>query len=277
MSSTITIRARGIDYDFPTPEYGYTTEIMLAMLHQQLYPGQAYSIWDNGAANDYRLCKGDFLLNASDANGLITIYQSGSVGRGISIELHLHNTSGFFPGGPDKGDSGKWMIRFTKIEPGGVEEEPYKYFRVHTEFVIESYPSYSLPSPVTEGDLQIGSITGLRWPPNWSDPINEIAVNAQLTYTGAATVVDKTTAADQEKCVLPMVLNQSKAAALINHMAGTVRDNNLNIVTKGDCYLFGRIPGAAGTYSCQWIDGAIKIIHNRHDEFAFDLSFFRLS
>ena len=270
-STKINIRANGVDYEIDTPQYDYTTTIPIALLHTALEP-RNYGIWDNGSANDgARICEAIFQMNATLTNTLLEIINDQNKGRGVSVVLKLGTNSGFYPFGPDRGDSGNFDIRLISIKSPPVQSDPWLYFSTRLVFSEESNPSYSLPSEVDEGKLQIGTITGLRYPPDFPNSQTDYNFSTQLTYDGTAFTVDKLT--DGFVTTLNMVLRHNKAAALINHLMVTVRGNDLNIITQGNNYVFGRENGASGVYSCQWLNESTSITHVRYDQFAFGLNF----
>jgi len=276
MSSNITFTVNAQDFVINTPEFGYSANINLAMIHQAQLP-RGYSIWDNGVTNDYRTCKADFLLNASNTDILLDMISAISKGRGQTISMNLGANSGFYPFGPDLGDSGAFNIRILNPTPQPVMEEPWMWFRTTLSFVMVSKPAYVLPSEVDEGDITIGSISGLRYPPGMPDSTTNYGFSTQLTYDGTPYTIDKTINSDENVTSLQMVCNQSKAAALVNHMTQSVRDANLTIQDNTNGYFFGREAGEDNTYTCQWLDSQISIRHTRFDEFAFGLTFYRVS
>jgi len=268
------ITVSGTNYTIDNLQRDYISTIILGMIHTELMP-KGYGIWDNN--DDIRKFRGNFLLNATQTNRLLGIFNDINKGRGVSVTLNLGNDSGIFPYGPDHGDSGAFQSRMTKIDAQPVREEPYLYFNVEIEFIEESNPSYNLPTEVPEGNLQIGTITDLRYPPQFPESATSYGFNTMYTLDGTPFTIDKTNDADYYTTTLPMVCNQSKAAALINHLVNTVRDANVNIISQANNYIFGREGGSNGTYICQWLNEIIEIKHPWHDEFDFGLSFYMVS
>lgn len=270
----LNIKAQDTGYDLPAPEYGYKVMINTALIHTEHLP-YGYGIWDNGVANVNRILKATWLLNAANTSTLLAIFNDVNKGRGRSVELKLGTKpTGFYPFGPDHGDEGDFDCRMIDIDINPVMEEPWQYFKVEISFVEESNPSYSLPVEISEGDLQIGTITNLRYPPSMPESHTRYGFSTQLSYNGTPYTVDKTNAWDYNSTELNMICNQSKAAALIDHLLTTVRNNNLNIITQAGNYLFGQPGGESGNYTCQWLDSIVNIKHTRYDSFEFDLNFY---
>ena len=252
-----------------TPQHDYVSEIPIGLLHTALEP-RGYGIWDNGSANDHaRMCRATWLMNEANADTLLDIINN--TGRGNNIILRLGTKSGFFPFGPDFGDSGDFTIRVISATPGPVQSDPWLYFSVTLEFVMVSGPEYVLPSQVDEGNLQIGTITGLRYPPDFPASSTNYNFSTQLTRAGTPYTIDKLMDAYVTK--LAMVLRHNKAAALINHLMVTVRNNDLNVIAQGNNYIFGRENNSSGKYVCQWLNESITVTHVRYDQFNFDLTF----
>ena len=269
----INIKAGSTGYDLPTPEWGYETTIGTALMHTERLPS-GYGIWDNGTDYISRVFKGVWLLSATNTDTLLAIFDDITKGRGISVELKLGTEpTGFYPFGPDHGDEGDFDCRMISIDPKPVMEEPWQYFRTEISFVEESNPSYSLPTEVSEGDLQIGTITNLRYPPNMPESRTRYGFSTQLTRDGSPYTIDKRNTWDYSAAKFGMVCNQSKSAALVNHLLATVRNNDVTIISQANNYLFGQPGGSDGTYTCQWLDEVIKIKHTAFDIFGFDLNF----
>lgn len=270
------IKASTIDYDIGKPQYGYTTRITMDKQIQEL-SSTGYGIWDNGSSYDVRIFKAVFRLNATLTNTLLDIFNDVDKGRGISVSLVMGTNSGIYPFGPDHGDSGTFGVRLTEIVANGVTEEPWLYFDTELTFVEESNPAYSLPSEVSDGALRIGTITNLRYPERYPESSTDYGFATNTTRDGTNYTVDKTIGMDNHLTTLNMSCNQSKAAALIDHMTGTVRDNNLTIIEQANNYLFGREVGEGNTYTCQWLDTSIVINNPRFDYFTFPLTFYHVS
>lgn len=264
------------NYTVDAPQYGYESTINTALIVSELLP-KGYAIWDNGSANVSRTLKANWLLNATQTGTLIDTFNDINKGRGVSCTFKLGNDSGFFPFAPDLGDTGDFGCRMLNINPMPVLEAPWKYFNTEISFVMESKPAYSLPTEISEGDLVIGNISNLRYPPAMPESSTEYGFSTQVTYDGTAYTIDKTNDQDSLRTTLNMVCNESKAAALINEMIATVRDSNVTIVSQSNNYLFGEEGGSNATYVCQWLNESITVVHNRYDEFQFSLSFCRVS
>lgn len=274
MASIITWSVGNTSYELKASQYGYTSDLVFPFSFTRVLP-KGYQAWDSGSTFDYRICKCSFLMDFSDASDLIDLFVDNNKGRGIDIDMLLPSASGFYPFLPDKGDAGAFSMRLMSIKPGAAQRAPWKFFTVDTEFVGVTYPSYILPTQIKEGPLQIGSVSGLRFPDSWPEPAQDYAFGSVLTGDGTPYSTDGLQGSDHYETELDMICNQSKAAALINHLA-TVRTSALNIVPGSDGYLFGaENPGA--TYSCRMVQKRISVTHSNFDRFDFALRFNMIS
>jgi len=270
---SITFTMQGNNYTFDEPEYGYTSSVALAIHRAPVLP-RGYAPWDDGSSFDVRTCNVTFIMNATDANSLLGVWKDADKGRGVTGSLVLPSASGFYPFGPDYGDAGTFGVRMIDLEPGPPLEEPWLYFRNTIRFVMTSHPAYGLPTQQAEGDLTIGAVSGLRYPPEFTSPEIRYAVATVLTRNGTPYTVDRLPSSDVYETTLNMVLRQNKAAALLNHLVATVRANNVTITDGGNGYLFGRSAGQGAALTCQWVNEVVNVRHRRFDEFEMPLTFY---
>lgn len=271
MGATIKLGGTGTYYEVSAPQYGYSTEIRSAFRFQRVKP-KGYIFWDDTSANDSRICKCEFIVDATDYGEIMGLLADSANGRGKSLNLHLPRGCGFYPFGPDKGDYGKYPVDVVGFSTK-ILRSPMRWGKVAVALVAKSYPSYSLPAERTQGNLQIGSITGLRYPDTLPDVRVDYAISTRLTESGVAYTVDGLEDSDNYDTTLSMVCNQSKAAALINHLVTSVRYSNTSLIGGANTYLFGLDKIGNGTYTCKWLDNVLKVNHEYFDRFTFDLNF----
>jgi hypothetical protein len=95
-----------------------------------------------------------------------------------------------------------------------------------------------------------------------------------ITNGGTGYVVDKTESSDRYLSTFKMFCNQSKAAALTDHIVNTVRGNDVNIIGGANSNFFGANKASSGTYTCKLYQSKVTVTHNRPDEFLIPLTFF---
>jgi len=259
--------------------FGWISSIHLS-LHIQERSNGTFGIWDDGASYDYRTCKVVWQLNATQASQLLETFRDANKSRAYSVNLILSTGCGFYPFGPDKGDSGTFQVRLIGIEPRGTSNSIWQYHTIECEFIAESFPAYAIPAQQTkdiEGSLQIGTITGLRFPPEFTTPKSVYAYNSAIARDGTTYDIDQTDTADQYTTEMNMVQNQVNSARLINHIVDTVRGSTVNIIPPANSYIFGREKGDTSTYSCKLINNMIEISCPLYNRFIFRLNFYRVS
>jgi hypothetical protein len=267
-SLTLTYGATSVS--FTPPLFGYKTIIDMPFDFSEQDDGTIDS-FDNGTAYDKRVCRFTLELNAADAEILREFLYETS--RGHDITMTLSSGSGFHPFGPDKGDAGSFTVSFSILDHRGVGESPYLYFHMDCEIVnVGSYPSYTPPDEVDEGVMQIGSITGLRFPPSWFKPKQEYALNVQHTESNASHWVDRGLYGDSYKNQFTLQINESKLAALLTYIIGTARNGNLGLTAPENAYPFGIDNGGDGSaMTTKLTSGTFEITHNRYNDFTMNM------
>ena len=259
------------------PLFGYKTTIQLPFDIQKLDDG-SYGIFDNGASYDIRSCECEMQLNATEQNILNDFISDGTKGRAKDIIITTNASSGFYPFGPDKGDVGPFTCTFEIAKHEGIGEAPYKYFKDQIIMVnTGSWPSYSIPTEVSEGQLTIDTIANNRFPPNWFEPDYRYKYAVSIEQNSTSQYIDRGANADSFITSFSMVSNQTKAAKTIERLVDTTRSVAFNIITVTNYYLFGRDKGSEGTYSVKLIQDKIVIQHNRYDNFEYELNITYLS
>ena len=164
-----------------------------------------HSIFDNDASGslDTRQCVCGHMLTATEQAALMDVLTTDSKGRAAQLTLQTIANSGFFPFGPDLGDTGPvggWPVAVKILDAGGIGPGPWKHFRPKLRFTFEgaTYPSYSFPTDETiyHGPMTIGSVTNIRFPETWLQPVSEYGILTTILngYNGAARYL--TTGAD---------------------------------------------------------------------------------
>jgi len=275
----IHIRFGTTDVEVDTPLWGYTTRIVMpfTIVHTG---GLKWVMWDNGAGGsnyDRRYLKCEWMLDKTLTNSLLDIFKNTAKGRGIYVTLKLGTTSGFFPFGVDKGDSGDFICNLLSINPKPSIGHPQDYFQCECEFLFTgSYPVYVLPAQVNEGNLSLGTIANLRYPQNMHDQDITYKVDTMDTVNFSAYVNDRTSGADSFVASMSIDLLGPNMAALIDHLVGTVRVANVTLTPPANAYLYGRENGD-GPFTCKWIDNEIEIVHRGYNDFGTTLKFAKVA
>ena len=278
---SITFTEGGDSATVDNPEYGYQCEIAMAMTYSKR-DNKRYGIFDHGFNYDVRMCRGvTFNCTAADMDSLSDLFRDSDKGRGSNVTLSLGTTSGFFPFGPDFGDSGDFVVRVVNYDPGGQVTRPWKQYRPKMDILYVSgpSPSYSYSDTLDDGGVQLGSVTGLKWPQTGYKTRPEYAVNNVVTRDGTAHEIDDGAYSDNYINAGGWTGNQGKFATLVNHLTVAVRDSNLSLVTPADHYAFGRDQAASGEMLVQPLyseirpnNAVLSVVHDRFDHFTMPIS-----
>ncbi len=258
------------------PRFGYQTVIDLPFEIVQLDDG-LFDIYDYGGGNpalyDKRRCNCKFYLNATEQQTFNNFFRDDDEnpkGRAYDVTLRMNTDSGFFPFGPDKGDVGDFDVAVTFGNTPAIGEAPFLYFDSNINIQhTGSYPAYSLPSEVSEGGLTIGTITNNRFPPGWFKPSGRYGFFETVTEDGTVEWMDRSENADWYTTTFEMVSNESKAAAVIEYLTATARNNQFTLTAPTNSYPFGRDLGVSVVV--KMIQSKIEITHEYFDRFRYTL------
>jgi len=268
--------ASGTEYTLPSPVWGYKTDIKMSLVITRTKDG-GVMIFDRGSDYDYRTLECSFFLNVDDANILVNICKDAGKGRDNEVDIILSAGCGFYPYGPDKGDSGTFKSRILNVTAESSIGHPQDMFVIKLNFLFTgSYPYYSIPAKKSEGNLTIGSVSGIRYPQNMHVQNNRYNIVHSLTENGTPYVMDKTTG-DIYESTLDIVSNHQNMSNLVNELSVTVRKKAVNIIPPSNSYLFGRENASTATYSCKLLQNTITVSHTNYNEFSTILNFYRVA
>lgn len=269
---TVTLNGGGNEINVAVPIFGYQTIIDFPFTIVKRDDG-SYNVWDDngtGSTFDKRYCQCQFELSASDMNTLNTYISD--TGRGQSdLVLSMSTGSGFFPFGPDKGDTGDFEIALVIKNSDRVSNEPWGYFVCEVEiYNTGTWPSYTLPSEVSEGSFTFGTVTNCRFPISWFKPTTKYAVHDTRDYDGDIRYIDRGSSGDHYTTDWTWVCNESKAAAILDYIETTARGTAFSITSASGFYPFGRDNGD-GSFTVKMIQERIVVRHENYDQYKFDM------
>jgi len=253
---------------FPAPDFGYKTKIEMPLDILETDDGNIAQR-DEGTQFDKRLCTIDLILTETEMAALNNLISNSS--RGQNIVLTLPSNSGFFPFGPDKGDTGNFTVAARIVTTGRIQDNPFRKFKVQLALLnVGTYPSYSLPVQVNEGAFTFGSISCLRQPNALFQPDQVYNVSVDFTENSTPMYTDRGQLADYAVTKMSMPCNESKAAALLDYLISTARVNDIPMITPDYFYPFGR--DHASPFTVQLSSAIIETTHENYDKFNFELS-----
>lgn len=261
------------------PVYGYRSVLSMPISYAPRR-GTSYSTFDASNTYDIRKCIGlSFDLDATDMDELADLLRDTDKGRGETLTLQLGTTSGFFPFGPDKGDTGNFTVRVTSFMPGGQQHSPWKYWRPTLDLVMVTPPVYSVSDTLDDGPLQIGTVSGLRYPQGGYEVGVTYSVNNLITQDSAGHSLDMGASADEYDSQFTFSGNTGKMGALVAYLVGTARGNdNVTFAAPANNYPFGRDKAANGNFTVQFLYTEIQnnrvvleMIHDGFDQWSIPM------
>ena len=252
------------------PEYGYVSTANLAI--EPVETSHGWDTWNNGIEYDFRTCLlSRFNLDEVVAYGLDQFILAH---RGESLTMTLDSDSGFFPFGPDLGDTGDFIIQITDRKFG--EFDQFKQYSKSISLLLETAPAYTLPSVDRMHTLQIGSVLYLPYPQTGISPNLVPGIQTGVSYGGDGYSIDIQRRAHETSFTLQC--NESLPAHLMAFLTGALgRNQDITIVAPDEYYLFGTENGSSGTYVCKLIQKKIECTHVENEQFEIPLSFWMKS
>jgi hypothetical protein len=278
MSINIVYSQEGVSFvTTKPPAYGYSTILRMAFDVKLTNFGAAVS-WDNGIANDVRLCKiPKMQRNASKQLEIETFFDNV---RSELFQLNMGTApTGFFPFGADLGDCGgsganAFDVYALDQTATGVLRAPWLHFDNDLTLVLKNKFAYTRPAQVDQGSFFIGDI-GLHHPQSEVDVSRVSSLKADLLHGGNCAFVDNGKIADYYTSNVKLVASTANTAAVIHYLQNTVRSSNFTITSPKNVYLFGRKNvkenGAANVYTVRLLSNEIEFTHVRLNKFEFTL------
>jgi hypothetical protein len=266
------------------PAYGYSTILSMAF-KPVLSTFGTVTAWDNGIANDTRICKiPKMQRNASKQLEIETFFDSV---RGELFQLSMGTVpTGFFPFGADLGDYGTtghsdFDVYSLDQNSTGVLRAPWLHFENEIALVMKNKITYQQPLPVAQGSFLIGDEIELFHPQSEVDVSRVKSLKTELLHGGNCTSVDNGRVADYYTANVKLVANQPNTAAVIYYLQNTVRSKEFTITCPKNVYLFGRKnvkeDGTPNIYTVRLLSNEIEFTHVRLNRFEFTLRLIMVS
>lgn len=258
MSKTMQlVAADGTAITIDRPTWGYECEVHMPITVVERHPtgyADAFDADDTGA-KDYRVLTDMKLqLPASQKLDLNNFLRDASLGRAENFTLRLGSTpTGFFPFGPDLGDVGDFSVRLLSQKQGGMLMAPYKYWQDNISLVLVSAPSYAPASGASQGELQIGTVSGLLYPQTLFNPSSIYNYQTGLSRSGVPYSIDGLELSDSWESSWDQQCNTGNAAALVDYLVSTGRGNDITITTAEDFYAYGMDQRSEGIYKSRFL------------------------
>lgn len=237
MSITLSKGAETLTID--TPRWGYECAVHCLIYQRRLANG-TYAFRDDGSSYDWRTCRATWLAPKATIESMAQWFRYYTSARGETFNLELGGiATGFFPFGPDKGDLGTFEVRVIDVQQDGWLISPLGYAEITVEMVMVSAPAYVLPTEYAEGTLEIGPVSGLRWPEGGYKPQATLGLRTDVSRSGGPYTTDFTDDTDSWESEWVQRCNQGKAAALMSYLCGAGRAAEVTIRAPARHYPFG--------------------------------------
>jgi hypothetical protein len=270
MKLTINRSGTNVDIDINPPEIGYQVELQMAISIIEL-SNKKYGMWDNGSSYDTNILRiNSLLLDPTAQDQLSDALTSGD--PLFTMTLDLETDRGFFPAGPQHGDSGTFALKLLNRDTSEWLDDPYGYFRNIMEFTVKPNQVYTLPTLCSEGSFTIGDVTGLRYPPEGFRIKNKYAYDAISGRNNNASGVDD--GIDIQECNFDLICNNCNASRIVEYLSGEYgRINRFNLISQSNYYSFGIENGSSGTYPVKILKPNIVMTHENDNVWSIPLSF----
>jgi len=260
------------------PEWGYTSEIHLAMLLGTGGPlsNGEYHWRDNGIDYDNRFCEMNLVLNSTQQEDLQDFISTQAQGRGATFQLHVPN--GIFPFGPDLGDNRRFQVHLASFTFNGANRSPYMTFNSSLRLFLVSSPSYDVQDIVdTSKAIEIGDIDGFRYPQEMYQPKTNYAVYPGFTYGGGASSIDLSSDGDSWTSEFTVKEHETRTARLLYYLQNTARGSTFSMTAQKNSFVFGRDNcddrhnEGGGVYTVILTHNVIRCTHPRYNEWLVNL------
>jgi hypothetical protein len=153
------------------------------------------------------------------------------------FRLTLEENSGFFPAGPDKGDSGDFIFSFIEnIKFGAMKLNPYGLFDVEFRIMIHEAPTITVSQAPKDlgGKFRFGDVVELRDPQ--IKPVQDFGAQRNTTIGGETSVT--WTPTDEFRSDLTIRTSTGKMAELAQYLQN-VRGNTFTVWPGRKYWMWG--------------------------------------
>lgn len=251
--------------------YGYKSSIVFPVKRNTKSDGTVGE-FDNGAAYDRYICEFDLLLEETEANALSAFYKTNS--RATSV--FLTPAGDFSPFSPLRGSDGPFTVRILDFKEGGLEVStiPKKYFRYTLKIQnVGTFPAHTIPPQRNEGNLDIDTITNLRYPLNGFEQVVDYRIGALSRYGTNVDLTDWTNTADSNKVKFTLTLTRGNMGALLNYLVSQ-RFSNTTLDGGTNGFPFGVLNGSSST--AKLLNSRLDVTHVSHDRYTLELSYIKV-
>lgn len=253
-------------------EEGFTSSIEMSAHKFESETGET-QFFDDGATYDRLRSQFTAILNATELANLQTIYDNSRDGV---FTLDTNGMGGLALFTPAFGDLGPFYFNVKSFQQtGALNSTKYKYFRIRFD-VYEALqpPIYTPQAGNDEGNLQIGTTTGIRYPINdFNVSVKAFADTVGLAYSfnSSNDLTERT-----EKTKFKLRLLHDKMSALLKHLR-TDRYGEIDFIVPNEVYPFGANYDGVTNFKVRLLNTELKVTQVKNKRYELELEFQRLS
>jgi hypothetical protein len=217
------------------PSFGYSVELRLALAIQKF--SQKVDSFDRGVEHDQRRCTFRIMVTEDQLSGLRSVLGRERSQPDDRFVLTLEQGSGFFPAGPDKGDSGDFAFSFIEnIKFSAMKLNPYGLFDVEFRIMIHDAPTIAVSQAPKDlgGKFRFGDVVELRDPQ--IKPVQDFGSRRNETIGGKTSVT--WTPTDEFRSDLTIRTSTGKMAELAQYLQ-TVRGDTFTVWSGRKYWMWG--------------------------------------
>jgi len=271
MRSTMIISRGATRYTLNYAQYGYSTEIRMALAIGERRGGlSGRPVHDNTAAFDQRIFHGRLQYPPAMQGKLNDFFRLDSYGRGHDFQIETG--PGFYPFGPDLSSVNRFPCKLVEFGPGPVADKPWLWSESVLRLSLLRPMAGLLPQEVRDSDgaLSIGPVDGLRFPPSFYASSSGYGVVHVPLEGGSVECVDRGINSDWWETQIDVSSGLSLGARLVDYLTRTARGDAFTMKCGPNSYPFGLDlcdSDGSGHYRIQLIDPTVEVMHMYHDVF----------
>ena len=272
MSTTVTFTRGSSSYTLYAPMYGYRSACQMDIQRTETGTGRVET-WDSGT--EYRMFEGDFLVDATTRSAVLALRNMvRDTAHTLTLSLGV-TASGFFPFGPDLGDTGDFVVKIIGIDDTGIKYSPWLTSAMSLRMLMVSAPEYEMEDDFDEGDFFIGSLTGMAQPQESFTVSHERKYVSVVTKGGSHSPIDSGAGNDAKAAQFTVKARKPKAQALMDYLCIAMRGNSVAIDNTANLYPFGVTVASGGgsVISVRNNRSMIECVHEDFNLWSFPLDF----
>lgn len=267
----------GNRFNIPQPNYRYSTSVIMPFHYVQRANG-SQGIWDDGPEFDYRVCTFEIDCDRDRALNLIKFINK--VGRKNSFTLY--SDGGFYPFGPDY-PIGTYEVSLVDYTDRGEQQSPWLYHTFEVEIIMESGEAQLTDFSTTcddEGNVGIGTVTGLPFPPKFFTPKHDRAFYTTITRGGSIYRINRgfvnslgsNPGADYSETSFELnTYSRLKMGEVVYYLTNVARNGVFILNTPSNSYPFGIEYGDSAGFPVTLAINELKIRNNGIKEWLMPL------